>query len=130
MILAVDPGREKCGLALVEDDGAIQWRAVVPRVEAATRACELLAQHKLAKLILGHATTARDFQRELLALVPQLEIVTVNETNSTLEARALYWQSNAPRGWRKMLPLSLQEPPEPLDDFAAVVLARRFLARD
>jgi len=129
MILAVDPGREKCGVALVEDDGAILSRAILPRGDAAARVCQLLAAHDLSRLALGHATTSRDFQRELLALMPQLEIVTIDETNSTLEARALYWQANAPRGWRKIVPLSLQEPPEPLDDFAALVLARRFLAR-
>lgn len=63
----------------------------------------------------------------LSTLAPALKVVAVEERNSTLEARALYWQEKPPRGWRRVLPLSLQEPPEPVDDFAAVVLARRFL---
>jgi hypothetical protein len=51
----------------------------------------------------------------------------VNERDSTLEARDLYWKEVPPRGWRRLVPLSLQVPPEPIDDFAAVVLARRHL---
>jgi hypothetical protein len=60
--------------------------------------------------------------------LPEVDITTVDETGSTLEARVLYWQEHRPRGWRRLVPLSLQVPPEPVDDFAAVVLARRFLS--
>ncbi|HKM17981.1 MAG TPA: pre-16S rRNA-processing nuclease YqgF, partial [Limnochordia bacterium] len=32
-----------------------------------------------------------------------------------------------PRGWRRLLPVSLQTPPVPIDDYVAVILAQRYL---
>ena len=37
---------------------------------------------------------------------------------------------NPPRGWRRLLPVSMQMPPEPYDDYVAVILAQRFLRGD
>jgi hypothetical protein len=53
---------------------------------------------------------------------------SVDEKNSTLEARPLYWQEYPRRGLLRLLPISLLAPPVAIDDFAAVVLGRRFLA--
>ncbi|MCH3914335.1 MAG: hypothetical protein LKE29_03425 [Acidaminococcaceae bacterium] len=47
--------------------------------------------------------------------------------HSTEEARKLYWQVNPPKGLRKLLPTSMQVPPENLDGLAAVVLVKRYL---
>jgi hypothetical protein len=58
-----------------------------------------------------------------------LKIEGVAERNSTLLARRRYFRDHPPTGWRRMLPLSLQVPPEPYDDYAAVVLAETYLAR-
>jgi hypothetical protein len=75
---------------------------------------------------LGHATTSSTLQQELRTVLPEVELITVDETGSTLEARNLFWKEHRPRGWRRLVPLSLQVPPQPVDDFAAVVLAQRF----
>ena len=40
----------------------------------------------------------------------------IDESHSTEEARKLYWQYNPPTGWRKIIPTSMQFPPEPVDD--------------
>jgi hypothetical protein len=63
----------------------------------------------------------------LSPIFPHLPIVAISETNSTLEARELFWQQHPPSGWRRWLPRSLQTPPCAIDDFAAVVIARRFI---
>lgn len=126
-ILALDPGSDKCGLAVVAPgSGVLQRRIVAPdEIEIALR--ELLPQYGVTRVILGNATTSRAMRERVSTLFPEVELVEVDERNSTLEARELYWKENPPRGWRRVLPLSLQVPPEPVDDFAAVVLALRFL---
>jgi hypothetical protein len=58
-----------------------------------------------------------------------LRIEGVAERNSTLLARKRYFRDHPPTGWRRLLPLSLQVPPEPYDDYAAVVLAEAYLER-
>jgi hypothetical protein len=51
----------------------------------------------------------------------------VDERETTLRARALYFADHPPRGWRRLIPLGLQLPPRPIDDYAAILIARRFL---
>jgi RNase H-fold protein (predicted Holliday junction resolvase) len=126
-ILAIDPGRDKCGLAVVDASGHVQEQCIVARSDVVEVVVSLCERHRVARLVLGHATASQALREELQRAI-DMEIAGVDETGSTLEARALYWKSHPPRGWRRLVPLSLQVPPQPLDDFAAVVLARRHLA--
>ena len=50
----------------------------------------------------------------------------IDESHSTEEARKLYWQYNPPTGWRKIIPTSMQFPPEPVDDLTALVIGLRY----
>lgn len=129
LIVALDPGREKCGLAVVDAQLKVWARAIVPRAEVVARALQMVEQYKSQTLALGHSTQSREVRAELETARSTLRIEIINEHNSTLEARGFYWAANPPRGWRRLLPLSLQTPPEPLDDWAAVVLARRYFAQ-
>ncbi len=137
VLIAVDPGREKCGVAVVAPgSGAtdkaqyrVLERSVVARGNVVAHLEEWLERFPGAILVLGDATASRALQSEIAAHWPQLVVEMQDERGSTLEARALYWREKPPRGWRKLWPLSLQMPPEALDDFAAVVLAQRFLER-
>jgi len=128
IVIALDPGREKCGLAAVDEAGAVLERAIVPRDVVVQQALALVDRHGAALLVLGNSTQSREVHTELQAARPALKVELVDERNSTFEARSHYWVANPPRGWRKMVPLSMQAPPEPLDDWAAVVLAGRFFA--
>jgi RNase H-fold protein (predicted Holliday junction resolvase) len=130
MILAIDPGRGKCGLAVVTKKQVIH-RAVIPRerIACAVRDC-LERFQNIDRIILGDRTGSAELRDELEAVLSPFPISFIDEHLSTQEARHLYWQANPPRGWRRLLPLSLQAPPEPYDDLVAVVLARRYLGRD
>jgi len=127
MILAVDPGRDKCGLAVLTPDGEIVDRRVVAALEVESHILTLTARHHISQILLGNSTASARWHKQLLVWLPDTPLEVVDEAGSTWEARALYWQANPPRGWRRLVPLSLQAPPEPIDDFAAVVLARRHL---
>ena len=48
-------------------------------------------------------------------------------TNTTLQARERYWEHNKRRGWRRFFPSTMFLPPEPFDDFVALILAERVL---
>ena len=126
LVLAVDPGRDKCGLAVVARDGAIVERRVALVAQAQNIVLDWARAHQISAVVLGDSTTSREWQARLAAWLPETQILFADERGSTLEARTLYWQHHPPRGWRRLVPLSLQTPPEPIDDYAAVVLARRF----
>lgn len=130
-LLAIDPGRQKCGIAVVEfrdaidRDGTILFRAIEAADSLRERLHPIVEEFAPGEIALGNSTASPDLLRDLPLLFPHIAVVSVGEAHSTLEARALYWRVHAPRGWRRLVPLSLQTPPEAIDDFAAVVIARR-----
>lgn len=126
-LLAVDPGREKVGLARVSLEGAILWRSIAPRSQLERVLAELAVQAPDA-VVIGDGTTSKEAKRLLERAFGAERVHQVDEKHSTLEARGLYFADNPPRGLWRLVPLSMQSPPVSIDDYAAVVLARRWLA--
>jgi len=130
-VLAIDPGRSKCGLALVrrETRGTIRllWHQVVPTdsVQEKLKEAAEIAPYQL--IIMGGGTTCNELTRYIREAFPGTGMLQVDETNTSLQARERYWEYNPRRGWRRLLPATLQVPPEPVDDFAALILAERVL---
>jgi len=128
-ILAVDPGRDKCGIAVVSPAGEALTQEVVSAETLAARARELAGQYHIGAVVVGDRTGANAALEALQAALPQVETAAINEHRSTEEARRLYFREHPPRGWRRLLPTTLQTPPRPYDDYVALVLARRYLQR-
>lgn len=129
-VLAIDPGREKCGVAVVDPQGKPLSRAVVPRARLLEVLGRLARQYALSAVVVGNGTHGREVQAQLdgLAWVRQAGgVQLVDERGSSWAARRLYWQLHPPRGLWRLVPVGLRVPPTPWDDLAAVVLARRYL---
>ena len=129
MILGVDPGRSKTGLALVTGTGEVVKTQVALMTDFAEELQVFLADVAIDTIVLGNGTTSQAMTDTLKKLLPGLAINVVEESYSTEEARKLYWELHPPRGLKRLLPLGLQVPPENLDGLAAVVLVRRFIGR-
>lgn len=135
--LGVDPGRDKTGLALLDENSLI---VKVKVAESSSLHAEIKAflqsekDEKTAynpiKVIEGDGTTSLKVHSVLLELFPEEKIKIIDESFSTQEGRKLYWKYHPPRGWRRFLPLSLQTPPVFLDGWAAAVLVLRFLSSE
>lgn len=125
--LGIDPGRSKTGLALVSEDGSILALHIArtKAIEAELRS--FAADHAIKLVVMGDGTNNNAIAKAVQDVFPQLGLQLVGEAHSTEEARMLYWEVNPPTGWRRMLPLGLLVPPEPLDAYAAVVQVRRYL---
>ena len=123
-ILGVDPGTEKCGLAVLAG-GEITQRAVVSRGELAGAVREMAVRTPLVRIALGSRTGSTAVREALEAALPGLPIEVVSEHRTTEEARRLYWSYHPPRGWRRLMPRGMLLPPEPVDGYAAELLARR-----
>jgi len=125
-VLGVDPGTRKAGYALLGPDGSVLTAGIEEIGSFQARARALIAEHAVVAIALGGGTNADGLQAELASLgVP---VWLVDERETTLRARALYFADHPPRGWRRLLPLGMQVPPRPVDDYAAVLIARRYLA--
>jgi hypothetical protein len=51
----------------------------------------------------------------------------VNEKHSSERARLRYFKETPPRGIWRLIPITLQVPPVPIDDYAAVIVAEDYL---
>ena len=127
-VLGVDPGTRKVGLAVVDEAGPPLAMEVAPIEESAARAADLVRRHGVEAVALGGLTGHRGVEEALrAALPPALAPYVIDERRSSHEARALYWRLNPPRGLRRLIPRGMLFPPEPLDAYAAAVIACRFL---
>jgi RNase H-fold protein (predicted Holliday junction resolvase) len=126
-VIGVDPGRSKAGYALLEASGVVVEAGVEPIERLAQRVQALAATRPVRAIALGHGTNAKPVRASLEPLgVP---IHFVDEYETTRGARTLYFAEHPPRGWRRLIPLGLQMPDRAIDDYAAILIARRFLAR-
>lgn len=126
-ILGFDPGRDKCGLALVQRDGQPRHRQVVPSASVLQIVHQWAQLHGLTQVILGDQTSSRHWHDQLQQALPQCSITLIDERNSSLEARQRYWDYHPPRGWNWLLPKGLRTPPTPYDDIVAQILVERYL---
>ena len=126
-VIGIDPGRSKAGYALLDDSGAVVASGIEPlgRLDGCLRA--LLAAAPVKAIALGKGTNAGPIRRGLERLGVPIHLVDERETSRL--ARGLYFAEHPPRGWRRLIPIGLQLPARPIDDYAAVLIARRFLAR-
>ena len=129
LILGVDPGSSKSGVALLKADGTIENTEVLLMSNFTEALAEFLGQEDIAICILGNGTTSAQMQNILEQSLPRAVIKVVDEAHSTEEARTLYWEINPPKGLRKLFPLGMQQPTGNLDGLAAAVLVRRYLSQ-
>lgn len=130
-VLAIDPGSSKCGMALVkrdsEDEISMLWRAIAPREEIIGYIEKAQEAAGFSMIVIGRGTTSKNLVTEVREAFPSAAILLVDETDTTNQARERYWEHNPRRGWRKLLPSTMQVPPEPVDDFVGLILAERVL---
>ena len=139
--LGIDPGRDKTGVALVEETGHILAVQVMRTRNFSDTLLQFLYDRlqvrntwglrKILKaVVLGNGTGSEAHKQWVEKALPGYPVYIVDEKYSTEEAKALYWQLYPPHGLRRLIPLGLQTPPEPLDGCAAVVQVHRFMEQE
>ena len=126
-VVAIDPGRDKCGLAVVDAEQGVLHREVLPPRGVRQKVRQVAREYPIRTVILGGGTTSLPLREELEADGWYVEIV--DEYGTTLRARERYFQEHPPRGLGRLLPTSFRTPPVPYDDYAAVLLAEDYWAR-
>jgi RNase H-fold protein (predicted Holliday junction resolvase) len=128
MILGFDPGRDKCGLAVVGEDNSLHYHQVVPAEAAITTILALCEEFPIDTLVMGDQTTSKSWKKKLQQEFPaSVPIVLVDERYSTLEARDRYWQMYPPQGLGRLIPQGMRSLPRPIDDIVAILLIERYM---
>lgn len=130
MIIGFDPGRDKCGIAVRDDQGHFPYHQVVNSEDVITTLQSLCQQFPITLLVMGNQTTSKKWKKQLEnELSCSVSIEMVDERNSTLEARDRYWEMYPLQGLTRVIPLGMRVPSRPIDDIVAIVLIERYLKK-
>ncbi|WNZ24607.1 Holliday junction resolvase RuvX [Leptolyngbya sp. NK1-12] len=127
VVLGFDPGRQKCGLAVVGLDRSLYYHQVIPAEAAIATIAELRQQFPISMIVMGNQTSANEWKQRLAETADPPRVVLVDERYTSLEARERYWQMYPPRGLSRLLPQGMRTPPRPIDDIVAILLIERYL---
>nr|WP_277882523.1 Holliday junction resolvase RuvX [Pseudanabaena sp. FACHB-2040] len=127
--MGFDPGRQKCGLAIMGLDRVLRHQEVVQAESALDTIQTLRQQYPISIIVMGNQTTAKTWKTKIETLPDSPRVMLVDERYSTLEARDRYWQMYPPKGVGRLLPQSLRKIPRPIDDIVAILLIERYLNR-
>jgi RNase H-fold protein (predicted Holliday junction resolvase) len=130
MILGFDPGKDKCGVAVMGIDRQLHYHEVILSENAIASMEQLRQRFPISLLVMGDQTTSKRWKQKLQnELSEVINIILIDERYSTLEARDRYWQMYPPTGLTKLLPQGMRQPPRPIDDIVAILLIERYLSR-
>lgn len=126
VILSIDPGTEKCGIALLDRKGGVIHQAILPIDELEPSINKISKMYSPLKVIIGNSTG----RKRVVQIMKKMKIdyETIEERQSTLEARKLYFKINPPRGLKKLLPKGFLVPSVAIDDWSAVIIGQRYLS--
>lgn len=111
---------------MVSRDGRILTRRVVLCGEFSEALRDVVDEFHPETILLGSSTGSKAIGAAIRKGV-NMEPKLVDEKHTTELAKVRYFQEFPPRGFWKLVPVGLQTPATCYDDFAAVVMAERFL---
>ncbi len=148
MVLGIDPGRDKTGFAFVNSKDGNLIASGIFKTEDENFFSEFFDDKKvldekyflekktdieikisdLEMIFIGNGTTSKNFfENNFLRKKIDVKIYEIDEKNTTLDARNLYWKIHKPGLLKSFLPMSMRVPSRKLDDLAAWAIALRGL---
>ncbi|MDY6897694.1 MAG: pre-16S rRNA-processing nuclease YqgF [Cyanobacteriota bacterium] len=130
VILGFDPGKDKCGVAVMGLDRQLRYHEVVSSSSVIEAMDDLYQKYPISLLVMGNQTTSKRWKQQIQEkLSSTVNIILVDERYTSLEARDRYWLMYPPKGLNKLLPKGMRTPPRPIDDIVAILLIERYLNR-
>jgi len=131
VILAIDPGTSKIGWALVDHMGKAEHQGIAHIGQWDGQLQSMAARYRIETVVVGDGTNRVNMAEGAARLLPQVEIVVIDETGSTVDAWKLKRREEAGCNPFRHLMFTLMQlfSRVAVDDYAARVLALRYLGR-
>ena len=129
-VLAVDPGRDKTGVAVLTKTAQLVMMDIVPTVSIQKELEALLDRYPaVSYMVCGNGTNHKAVGTIATHVAEEQGkgFTFVNEKHTTEEARRRYFEVHPPKGWRKLVPKGMLYPPVPVDDITAWIIGERWL---
>ena len=120
-IIAIDPGKSKCGLVLAEISQKKVYKAIIVKSELLENSVEnLIAAEDISQIVIGNGTTSSEIKEKLYFFKKQ--IITFEEKNTTYRAKARYFELFPIRGLRNLIPREIFILNKNLDAISALII--------
>ncbi len=126
-LICIDPGTAKSGIAVMRGEGTILEKKVVPTEQLAPEIGSCIRRFKTDIILMGNGTHSRKIRPMVKKAAGEIPLKLVDEKHSTEKARVRYFKENPPRGLWKLIPVTLQVPKVPIDDYAAIIVAEDYI---
>ena len=127
LYLGIDPGKDKCGFALLKKNQTPVFLEIVGTKEFDKFLKELYDEYRFDLIILGTGTYSQKIEDRIrkINLAP---VVLIDEENTTIQAEKRYREDHPLKGYKKILSKFADwRPAEDVDDYAAFIIAKKFL---
>jgi len=120
-LIAIDPGKSKCGLVLAEISEKKVYKAIILKSELLENYVRnLITTEDISKIIIGNGTTSKEIREKLYFF--KKEIITFEEKNTTYRAKARYFQLFPISGLKFFLPREVFILNKNLDAISALII--------
>ena len=120
-VIAIDPGRSKCGLVLAEISEKKVYKAIILKSEFLENYVRnLTTSEDISQIIIGNGTSSREIKEKLYFL--KKEIITCEEKNTTFRAKARYFELFPISGLKFLMPREVFILNKNLDAISALII--------
>ena len=120
-VIAIDPGKSKCGLVLAEISEKKVYKAIIVKSELLENYVRnLINAEDISQIIIGNGTTCREIREKLYFF--KTEIITFEEKNTTFRAKARYFELFPIKGLKFLMPREVFIINKNLDAISALII--------
>jgi len=131
MILSIDPGSEKTGIALVGEDGRLERKEIIPTARLSEISAAWAGEGEVRAVVIGNGTHHKELRRVveegLAAAGLTLAVTLVDEKFTTEMGKERYLAEHPAKGFSRLLPKGMRSVPVPVDDYVAWIIGEIFL---
>ena len=121
IVITIDPGKSKCGLVLAEISEKKVYKAIIVKSELlGNYVRNLISADDISQIIIGNGTTSREIREKLNFF--KKEIITFEEKNTTLRAKARYFELFPIIGLKFLIPREVFILNKNLDAISALII--------
>ena len=120
-VIAIDPGKSKCGLVLADISQKKVYEAIIIKsafIENHVR--NLITAEDVSQIIIGNGTTSKEIREKLYFF--KKEIITFEEKNTTYRAKARYFELFPISGLKFLIPREVFILNKNLDAISALII--------
>ena len=120
-VIAIDPGKSKCGLVLAEISEKKVYKAIILKSELLENYLRnLITAEDIEQIIIGNGTTSGEIREKLHFF--KKEIITFEEKNTTYRAKARYFELFPITGLKFLIPREIFILNKNLDAISALII--------